>query len=179
MKAELIDDGMMTVTGDDGTIHYIPLDAIASWGELLGVSDTAKVVEAIIQVRSNRSDPGVIDKTTSRNAWTSAYEQCEKDALSDLNQTRRAALHPVLKAGGALASDGRAETRRLLGLETGETELAALSDEAGAQPTASAQDGDGGLAAILTDPTVVQRISQARGAFVKAITPPLPQRGNQ
>ena len=187
MKAELIEDDMITVTGDDGTVHYIPLDAIATWGELLGITDTTKVVEAIVQVRSNRSDPGVIDKATSRNAWTSAYEQAEKDALSDLNQTRRAALHPVLKASGALAADGRAETRRLLGLETGEAAAVALSDEtavalsdeAGTQPTASTQADDGGLSSILSDPTVLQRISDARSAFVRAITPPLPIQDDQ
>ena len=41
----------------------------------------------------------------------------EHDALVDLNQVRAASLHRAFKANGALAADGRAETRRLLGLE--------------------------------------------------------------
>ena len=112
-----IDGDVLTVTGDDGTVHLIPLDAIASWGELLGCDTDMEAVAAIIRVRTNRSDPGVIDPATGRNAWTSAYEQLEHDALVDLNQVRAASLHRAFKANGALAADGRAETRRLLGLD--------------------------------------------------------------
>ena len=74
---------MLAVTGDDGTRHLIPLDAIASWDELLGCDTDAEAVAAIIQVRSNRSDPGVIDPATGRTAWTSAYEQVERDELAE------------------------------------------------------------------------------------------------
>lgn len=116
MEANIYGD-VLTVTGDDGTGHIIPLEAIASWGELLGCDTDMETVAAIIRVRSQRSDPGVIVPATGRNAWTSAYEQVEHDALVDLNQVRAASLHRAFKANGALAADGRAETRRLLGLD--------------------------------------------------------------
>lgn len=98
----------------DGSQHAIPLDAIAAWRELLGTGSDAEAVAAIMQAK----DPGVIDPETSRNAWTSAYEQVEHDALSDMNQGRAASLHHAFKANGALAPDGHAETRRLLGLDS-------------------------------------------------------------
>ena len=116
METEINGD-VLTVTGDDGTRHLIPLDAIASWDELLGFDTDMETVAAIIRVRTNRSDPGVIDPATGRNAWTSAYEQVEHDALVDLNQVRAASLHRAFTPTGALAADGRAETRRLLGLD--------------------------------------------------------------
>lgn len=138
---------VLAVTGDDGTGHLIPLDAIASWGELLGCDTDMETVAAIIRVRSNRSDPGVIDPATGRNAWTSAYEQVERDELADRQQTRMAALHPVLTASGALSPDGREETRRLLGLD--------------AMPVM--EDADGRLAATLAG--VVDRIAVKRDRF--------------
>lgn len=110
-------DGDRLIIRDDATgasTNLIPLEAVASWGELLGTNNDAETVAAIMQAR----DPGVIDRETARNAWTSAYEQLERDALSDLNQVRAASLHRAFKADGALAPDGRAETRRLLGLDS-------------------------------------------------------------
>ena len=71
----------------------------------------------MLDVSKRVADPGVIDAESGRNAWTSAYEQLEHDALVDLNQVRAASLHRAFKANGALAADGRAETRRLLGLD--------------------------------------------------------------
>lgn len=142
-----IDGDVLTVTGDDGTGHLIPLEAIASWGELLGCDTDMETVAAIIRVWSNRSDPGVIDPATGRNAWTSAYEQVERDELADRQQTRMAALHPVLTASGALSPDGREETRRLLGLD--------------AMPVM--EDADGRLAATLAG--VADRIAVARDRF--------------
>lgn len=109
-------DGDRLIIRDDATgasTNLIPLEAIASWRELLGTGSDAETVAAILQAK----DPGVIDPETSRNAWTSAYEQVEHDALVDLNQVRAASLHRAFKANGALAADGRAETRRLLGLD--------------------------------------------------------------
>lgn len=142
-----INGDVLTVTGDDGTGHLIPLDAIASWGELLGCDTDMETVAAIIRVRSNRSDPGVIAPATGRNAWTSAYEQVERDELADRQQTRMAALHPVLTASGALSPDGREETRRLLGLD--------------AMPVM--EDADDRLAATLA--SVADRIAVKRDRF--------------
>ena len=120
MEANIYGD-VLAVTCDDGTGHLIPLDAIASWG--------------------------VIDPATGRNAWTSAYEQVERDELADRQQTRMAALHPVLTASGALSPDGREETRRLLGLD--------------AMPVM--EDADGRLADTLAG--VADRIAVRRDRF--------------
>lgn len=146
MEANIYGD-VLAVTCDDGTGHLIPVDAIASWGELLGCDTDAEAVAAIIWVRSNGSDPGVIDPATGRNAWTSAYEQVERDELADRQQTRMAALHPVLTASGALSPDGREETRRLLGLD--------------AMPVM--EDADGRLADTLDG--VADRIAVTRDRF--------------
>lgn len=146
MEANIYGD-VLAVTCDDGTGHLIPLDAIASWGELLGCDTDAEAVAAIIRVRSHGADPGVIDPATGRNAWTSAYEQVERDELADRQQTRMSALHPVLTVSGALSPDGREETRRLLGLD--------------AMPVM--EDADGRLAATLA--SVADRIAVARDRF--------------
>lgn len=146
MEANIYGD-VLAVTCDDGTGHLIPVDAIASWGELLGCDTDTETVAAIIRVRSNGSDPGVIDPATGRNAWTSAYEQVERDELADRQQTRMAALHPVLTSSGALSPDGREETRRLLGLD--------------AMPVM--EDADGRLADTLAG--VADRIAVTRDRF--------------
>ena len=114
-----VTDGMTTITATPPTPDMrhdaIPLAAIASWRPLLGTSTDGETVAAILHVRSHgEPDSG---SESGRNAWTSAYEQVEHDALEDLNQVRAASLHRAFKANGALAADGRAETRRLLGLD--------------------------------------------------------------
>ena len=116
-------------------------------GELLGCDTDAEAVAASHTGPDDRSDPGVIDPATGRNAWTSAYEQVERDELADRQQTRMAALHPVLTASGALSPDGREETRRLLGLD--------------AMPVM--EDADGRLAATLAG--VADRIAVKRDRF--------------
>lgn len=128
---------------DGGSHLSCSVETVAAWMELLGFDDPVLAVHAMIQAR----DPGVIDKETSRNAWTSAYEQMERDELADRQQTRMAALHPVLTASGALSPDGRAETRRLLGLD--------------AMPVM--EDADGRLADTLAG--VADRIAVARDRF--------------
>lgn len=114
-----VTNGMTTITTTSpapGMRHdAIPLAAIASWRPLLGTSADGETVAAILHVRDHGEPDS--DPDTGRNAWTSAYEQLEHDALVDLNQVRAAALHRAFKADGALAADGRAETRRLLGLD--------------------------------------------------------------
>lgn len=114
----MVEDGMLLMprtNPDTGqtACGMVSLETIAAWGELLGTGSDVETVAAIMQAK----DPGIIDRETARHAWTSAYEQVEHDALVDLNQVRAASLHRAFKANGALAADGRAETRRLLGLE--------------------------------------------------------------
>lgn len=102
---------------DGGTAWGTHLTDIAATGLLLGTTSDMETVAMMLDVSKRVADPGVIDAESGRNAWTSAYEQLEHDALADLNQVRAASLHRAFKANGALAADGRAETRRLLGLE--------------------------------------------------------------
>lgn len=102
---------------DGGTAWGTHLTDIAATGLLLGITSDMETVAMMLDVSKRVADPGVIDAESGRNAWTSAYEQLEHDALVDLNQVRAASLHRAFKANGALAADGRAETRRLLGLE--------------------------------------------------------------
>lgn len=102
---------------DGGTAWGTHLTDIAATGLLLGTTSDMETVAMMLDVSKRVADPGVIDAESGRNAWTSAYEQLEHDALVDLNQVRAASLHRAFKANGALAADGRAETRRLLGLD--------------------------------------------------------------
>lgn len=102
---------------DGGTAWGTHLTDIAATGLLLGTTSDMETVAMMLDVSKRVADPGVIDAESGRNAWTSAYEQLEHDVLSDLNQVRAASLHRAFKVNGALAPDGRAETRRLLGLE--------------------------------------------------------------
>ena len=124
-----VDEGNLIIRDDDGMSRYvIPLEAIASWRTLLGLGSDVEAVAAILQA----SDPGVLDPATSRNAWTSAYEQCERERLLDLNQTASAAMRrAVAPVSYALVDDGRAETRRLLGLPAGDVAAMRLMDEDG------------------------------------------------
>lgn len=144
----MVEDGMLLMprtNPDTGqtACGMVSLETIAAWGELLGAGSDVETVAAIMQAK----DPGVIDAESGRNAWTSAYEQVEHDALVDLNQVRAASLHRAFKANGALAADGRAETRRLLGLD--------------AMPVM--EDADGRLAATLAG--VADRIAATRDRF--------------
>lgn len=102
---------------DGGTAWGTHLTDIAATGLLLGTTSDMETVAMMLDVSKRVADPGVIDAESGRNAWTSAYEQLEHDALVDLNQVRAASLHRAFKVNGALAPDGRAETRRLLGLD--------------------------------------------------------------
>lgn len=179
---------VLVVTGDDGTGHLIPLDAIASWGELLGCDTDMEAVAAIIRVRTNRSDPGVIDPATGRNAWTSAYEQLEHDALVDLNQVRAASLHRAFTPTGALAPDGRAETRRLLGLDSTvtdpyEADAAIAAAQAVAESTTDEPEPSirlpAGVDATSLETLLAEHaaeIQTAREKFIDAITPPITDR---
>ena len=127
-----VDEGNLIIRDDDGMSRYvIPLEAIASWRTLLGLGSDVEAVAAIMQAR----DPGVLDPATSRNAWTSAYEQCERERLLDLNQTTAAAMRrAVAPVSLALVDDGRAETRRLLGLPSGSVAAMKIMDEDGEPP---------------------------------------------
>lgn len=152
--------------------HVIPLEAIASWRTLLGLGSDTEAVAAILQAR----DPGVLDTATSRNAWTSAYEQCERERLLDMNQSKAAAMRrAVAPVSLALVDDGRAETRRLLGLPAGDVAAMRLMDEDGEPPDQSIPmpgnvDSEA-LEKLLADPITAGLIEKARDRFEHDLIP--------
>lgn len=186
----IIDDGtlLIPIESEPGQVgwHAIGLDTIASWGELLCTNNDVETVAAIMQAR----DPCVIDRETARNAWTSAYEQLERDMLSDRNQVRAASLHHAFKADGALAPDGRAETRRLLGLDSTaavdsyESDAAiaaaqALDDPPTDEPVEPSIRLPAGMDATSLETLLAEHaaeIQTAREKFISAATPPITDR---
>ena len=173
---------------DGGTAWGTHLTDIAATGLLLGTTSDMETVAMMLDVSKRVADPGVIDAESGRNAWTSAYEQLEHDALVDLNQVRAASLHRAFKANGALATDGRAETRRLLGLESTVTDpyeadaaiaaAQALDGSTTDEPEPSIRlpaDMDAtSLETLLAEHAA--EIQTAREKFINAITPPITDR---
>lgn len=173
---------------DGGTAWGTHLTDIAATGLLLGTTSDMETVAMMLDVSKRVADPGVIDAESGRNAWTSAYEQLEHDALVDLNQVRAASLHRAFKANGALAADGRAETRRLLGLESTVTDpyeadaaiaaAQALDGSTTDEPEPSirlpADMGATSLETLLAEHAA--EIQTAREKFINAITPPITDR---
>ena len=173
---------------DGGTAWGTHLTDIAATGLLLGATSDMETVAMMLDVSKRVADPGVIDAESGRNAWTSAYEQLEHDALVDLNQVRAASLHRAFKANGALAADGRAETRRLLGLESTVTDpyeadaaiaaAQALDGSTTDEPEPSIRlpaDMDAtSLETLLAEHAA--EIQTAREKFINAITPPITDR---
>lgn len=186
----MVEDGMLLMprtNPDTGqtACSMVSLETIAAWGELLGTGSDVETVAAIMQAK----DPGIIDRETARNAWTSAYEQVEHDTLEDLNQVRAASLHRAFTANGALAADGRAETRRLLGLDTTtivdsyEADAAlAVAQELDGSPTDKPEPSirlSVGVDATSLETLLAEHaaeIQTAREKFIDAITPPITDR---
>lgn len=168
-----VDEGNLIIRDDDGMSRYvIPLEAIASWRTLLGLGSDVEAVAAILQA----SDPGVLDPATSRNAWTSAYEQCERERLLDLNQSKAAAMKRAVDPFSyALVDDGRAETRRLLGLPAGDVAAMRLMDEDGEPPEQTIPLPDEVDARQLGDVLagVQTVIDEARDRFTADLIPPI------
>lgn len=168
-----LEDGSLVLRDAQGwAVHVIPLEAVASWRTLLGLGSDVEAVAAIMQAQ----DPGVLDPATSRNAWTSAYEQCERERLLDLNQTAAAAVRRALApVSHALVDDGRAETRRLLGLPAGEVAAMRLMDEDGEPPDQSIPMPENvdseALEKLLADPQTATRIDEARDRFEHDLIP--------
>lgn len=168
-----LEDGNLVLRDAQGwAVHVIPLEAIASWRTLLGLGSDSEAVAAILQA----TDPGVLDPATSRNAWTSAYEQCERERLLDLNQTTAAAMRrAVAPVSLALVADGRSETRRLLGLPSGSVMAMRLMSEEDEPPDQSIPMPDGvdsdALESLLADPQTATRIEAARDRFEHDLIP--------
>ena len=173
MQSEM-EEGNLIIRDDDGMSRYvIPLEAVAAWRTLLGLGSDVEAVAAIMQAR----DPGVLDASTSRNAWTSAYEQCERERLLDLNQTVKAATRrAIAPVSHALVDDGRAETRRLLGLPSGSVMAMRLMDEDGEAPAPTIPLPESVDAQQLDDVLDGVRpvIDDARERFIADLIPPQP-----
>ena len=169
-----IDNGMLLLVDENGqTRHVVSLDALAAWRQLLGLGSDVEAVAAIMQAQ----DPGVLDASTSRNAWTSAYEQCERERLLDLNQTVKAATRrAIAPVSHALVDDGRAETRRLLGLPSGSVMAMRLMDEDGEPPAQTIPLPERVDAQQLDDVLAGVRpvIDDARERFIADLIPPQP-----
>lgn len=175
---------------DGGTAWGTHLTDIAATGLLLGTTSDMETVAMMLDVSKRVADPGVIDAESGRNAWTSAYEQLEHDALVDLNQVRAASLHRAFKANGALAADGRAETRRLLGLDAttamdsyeSDAALAAaraLDESTTDEPVEPSIRLPAGVDATSLENLLAEHaaeIQTAREKFIDAITPPITDR---
>lgn len=185
----MVEDGMLLLprtNPDTGqtACGMVSLETIAAWGELLGTGSDVETVAAIMQAK----DPGIIDRETARHAWTSAYEQVEHDALEDLNQVRAASLHRAFTPTGALAPDGRAETRRLLGLDSTvtdpyEADAAIAAAQAVAESTTDEPEPSirlpAGVDATSLETLLAEHaaeIQTAREKFIDAITPPITDR---
>ncbi|WP_234878448.1 hypothetical protein [Bifidobacterium longum] len=185
----MVEDGMLLMprtNPDTGqtACGMVSLETIAAWGELLGTGSDVETVAAIMQAK----DPGIIDRETARHAWTSAYEQVEHDALEDLNQVRAASLHRAFTPTGALAPDGRAETRRLLGLDSTvtdpyEADAAIAAAQALAESTTDEPEPSirlpAGVDATSLETLLAEHaaeIQTAREKFIDAITPPITDR---
>lgn len=185
----MVEDGMLLMprtNPDTGqtACGMVSLETIAAWGELLGTGSDVETVAAIMQAK----DPGIIDRETARHAWTSAYEQVEHDALEDLNQVRAASLHRAFTPTGALAPDGRAETRRLLGLDSTvtdpyEADAAIAAAQAVAESTTDEPEPSirlpAGVDATSLETLLAEHaaeIQTAREKFIDAITSPITDR---
>lgn len=71
---------IMFVDNDDQTVHCIPMEAIASWGELLGITDQDEIIETILNFEEHPSE----------NPWGPLY-----DALREnLDELSKAGVPP-------------------------------------------------------------------------------------
>ena len=117
----IFDDGNLIIRPtkpDDPGGVVMSMDALAAWSQLLGTSNMAETVKAVLKSQ----DPGLIDKQTGENAWTGAFDGLQ------------AALNDTASTVSMLAADGETvlndpitaahnRTRTLLGLsETSEAD---------------------------------------------------------
>lgn len=128
MQVQLQGDHLL-IHEDGGVIRDIPLAAVASWGELVGIDDPVDVIEAIRSAHDSEADPA-----TQETAWTEAYailgyREATKEAvaLQELNEgecDRTEATRRAVDAVRREMGDGpdcvlnrcRAKTRQTLGI---------------------------------------------------------------
>lgn len=163
-----IENGNLILTdGNDSTL--IPLDVLAAWRQLVACADDVEAVAAILA----HKDPGMYPDGST--AFTPAYRELDRQALLDRNQEHRAARVRAMSPTGSLVSDGRMETRRLLGLSTVQTLTLAMVDETGQSDERTIHlpetvDADK-LAELLAEPDTQTLIRQGETDFLAQFTP--------
>lgn len=177
--AKIVGDRIIVTTPVEGgaTINEIPLVALASWSELLGVTDPGEVLDAILYVAEHgEPDP---DPVTGENAWTGAYL-----ALVEREQTRAAEVivaktegrsadprSPLLRSRMATLSmvdtvaDAQAATRAKLGLPEPGLQRRTISTMSRGTPSPL-----NALKASLNT-ELAPAIEQARADFIDTLSP--------
>jgi hypothetical protein len=93
--------------------HIIPLDAIASWSELLGLETVEEVIAAMDYVRVNgEPEP---DWETGRNCWSDAYE-----AMGEELNAEDSAVQPETYRHGPFISAEEDTVLRSAGVRRGD-----------------------------------------------------------
>lgn len=167
MDMRIENGSLILAEGNDSTL--IPLDVLAAWKQLVACADDVEAVAAILA----HKDPGMYQDGST--AFTPAYRELDRQALLDRNQESRAARVRAMSPTGSLVSDGRMETRRLLGLSTVQTFTLAMVDETGQSdertiPLPENIDADK-LAELLAEPDTQALIRQGETDFLAQFTP--------
>ena len=159
-----IENGNLILTdGNDSTL--IPLDVLAAWKQLVACADDVEAVAAILA----HKDPGMYPDGST--AFTPAYRELDRQVLLDHNQERRAARVRAISPTGSLVSDGRMETRRLLGLPAGDVAAIRLMDEDGEPPERTIPLPDEvdseALTNLLSSDTISSKINEYGAQFIQ------------
>jgi hypothetical protein len=67
-RVEEVDGGQFLIVTDGDRVHQIDLGALSSWGMLLGLTDEAEIVRAILRFQDTPAKPG------EPNMWTPLYD---------------------------------------------------------------------------------------------------------
>lgn len=167
MDMRIENGNLILAEGNDSTL--IPLDVLAAWRQLVACADDVEAVAAILA----HKDPGMYPDGST--AFTPAYRELDRQALLDRNQETRAARVRAISPTGSLVSDGRMETRRLLGLSTVQTFTLAMVDETGQSDERTIHlpeniDADK-LAELLAEPDTQTLIRHGETDFLAQFTP--------
>lgn len=165
--------------GENWHIRQIPLEALGSWAELLGIDSPSQVLDAIVHVQDHgEPEP---DPDTGDNVWTGPYlalaerEQARQreQYLAEHDGTRDDPRSPLLRSRlAAFASadpvaEAQATARARLGIpDPRPAARAAIATAA----LAAELDPLAELKAVL-DGELAPDIEERRGAFLATLTP--------
>lgn len=166
-------------TGGQAHTRVIPVQALGSWAELLGMDDTGEVLAAIVHVQDHgEPDP---DPETGENAWTPAYgalmarEQTRAaEALREVDpavEVRSTQLRTLLAAYSTTdqVDAGIDETRTRLGLPP--RQVAGRMSARTMTLTADVPDDETSTALA----QVAGLVATARATFLATLAPTLPE----